>query len=52
MMTLTTVVYGLPLRLSPAGLNFLILFMVIGAAAAGYLLPTAVQSLHARGSKG
>jgi len=45
MMTVTTVGYGPPLPLSPAGRNFSILFMVVGVGTAGYLLSTAVQSL-------
>src|SRR5918911_4880517 len=44
-MTVTTVGYGPPLPLSPAGRNFSILFMVVGVGTAGYLLSTAVQSL-------
>ena len=44
-MTVTTVGYGPPLPLSPAGRNFSILFMVLGVGTAGYLLSTAVQSL-------
>lgn len=44
-MTVTTVGYGPPLPLSPAGRNFSILFMVIGVGTAGYLLSTAVQAL-------
>ncbi|HEX6184165.1 MAG TPA: potassium channel protein [Pyrinomonadaceae bacterium] len=44
-MTVTTVGYGPPLPLTPAGRNFSILFMVIGVGTAGYLLSTAVQSL-------
>ena len=45
MMTVTTVGYGPPLPLTPAGRNFSILFMVVGVGTAGYLLSTAVQSL-------
>lgn len=45
MMTVTTVGYGPPLPLSPAGRNFAIFFMVLGVGTAGYLLSTAVQSL-------
>lgn len=45
MMTVTTVGYGPPLPLSPAGRNFSIFFMVLGVGTAGYLLSTAVQSL-------
>jgi voltage-gated potassium channel len=44
-MTVTTVGYGPPLPLSPAGRDFSILFMVVGVGTAGYLLSTAVQSL-------
>ena len=44
-MTVTTVGYGPPLPLSPAGRNFAIFFMVLGVGTAGYLLSTAVQSL-------
>ncbi|MGB8508802.1 MAG: potassium channel protein [Pyrinomonadaceae bacterium] len=44
-MTVTTVGYGPPLPLSPAGRNFSIFFMVVGVGTAGYLLSTAVQSL-------
>jgi voltage-gated potassium channel len=44
-MTVTTVGYGPPLPLTPAGRNFSILFMVVGVGTAGYLLSTAVQSL-------
>jgi voltage-gated potassium channel len=44
-MTVTTVGYGPPLPLSPAGRNFSIFFMVLGVGTAGYLLSTAVQSL-------
>lgn len=45
MMTVTTVGYGPPLPLTPAGRNFSIFFMVLGVGTAGYLLSTAVQSL-------
>src|ERR1044072_6367446 len=45
MMTVTTVGYGPPLPLSPAGRNFSIVFMVLGVGTAGCLLSTAVQSL-------
>src|SRR5687768_10824864 len=45
LMTVTTVGYGPPQPLSPAGRNFAILFMVVGVGTAGYLLSTAVQSL-------
>src|SRR5215210_1726213 len=44
-MTVTTVGYGPPLPLTPAGRNFSIFFMVLGVGTAGYLLSTAVQSL-------
>jgi voltage-gated potassium channel len=44
-MTVTTVGYGPPLPLSPAGRNFAIFFMLLGVGTAGYLLSTAVQSL-------
>jgi voltage-gated potassium channel len=44
-MTVTTVGYGPPLPLSPAGRNFSVFFMVLGVGTAGYLLSTAVQSL-------
>lgn len=45
LMTVTTVGYGPPFPLTPAGRNFSILFMVVGVGTAGYLLSTAVQSL-------
>ena len=45
LMTVTTVGYGPPLPLSPAGRNFSIFFMVVGVGTAGYLLSTAVQAL-------
>jgi voltage-gated potassium channel len=45
MMTVTTVGYGPPLPLSPAGRNFAIFFMFIGVGMVGYLLSTAVQAL-------
>src|SRR5919199_1069005 len=44
-MTVTTVGYGPPKDLSPAGRNFAIFFMVVGVGTAGYLLSSAVQSL-------
>src|SRR5918998_2420430 len=44
-MTVTTVGYGPPPPLSPAGRNLSIFFMVLGVGTAGYLLSTAVQSL-------
>src|SRR5215213_841969 len=44
-MTVTTVGYGPPNELSPAGRDFATVFMVIGVGTAGYLLSTAVQSL-------
>src|ERR1044071_9763870 len=44
-MTVTTVGYGPPKELSPAGRNFATFFMVVGVGTAGYLLSTAVQSL-------
>jgi voltage-gated potassium channel len=44
-MTVTTVGYGPPKELSPAGRDFAIVFMVVGVGTAGYLLSTAVQSL-------
>jgi voltage-gated potassium channel len=44
-MTVTTVGYGPPRELSPAGKGFATVFMVISVGTAGYLLSTAVQSL-------
>jgi voltage-gated potassium channel len=44
-MTVTTVGYGPPKELSPAGRNFATFFMIVGVGTAGYLLSTAVQSL-------
>ena len=44
-MTLSTVGYGPPVPLTPAGRNFAIVFMVVGVGTTGYLLSTAVQSL-------
>ena len=44
-MTVTTVGYGPPAALTPAGRDFAILFMVVGVGTAGYLLSTAVQAL-------
>ena len=44
-MTVTTVGYGPPKELSPAGRDFATVFMLIGVGTAGYLLSTAVQSL-------
>lgn len=44
-MTVTTVGYGPPLPLTPAGRNFAIFFMVVGVGTAGYLLSSAVQAL-------
>jgi voltage-gated potassium channel len=44
-MTVTTVGYGPPKDLSPAGRGFATVFMLIGVGTAGYLLSTAVQSL-------
>ncbi len=44
-MTVTTVGYGPPRELSPAGRHFATVFMVVGVGTAGYLLSTAVQSL-------
>jgi voltage-gated potassium channel len=44
-MTVTTVGYGSPATLSPAGRNFAIFFMLLGVGTTGYLLSTAVQSL-------
>lgn len=45
LMTVTTVGYGPPLPLTPAGRNFAIFFMLVGVGTAGYLLSTAVQAL-------
>jgi voltage-gated potassium channel len=45
LMTVTTVGYGPPLPLTPAGRDFAIVFMVVGVGTAGYLLSTAVQAL-------
>ncbi len=44
-MTVTTVGYGAPHPLSPAGRTFTIFFMIVGVGAAGYALSTAVQAL-------
>jgi len=44
-MTVTTVGYGPPVALTPAGRDFAIVFMVVGVGTAGYLLSTAVQAL-------
>jgi voltage-gated potassium channel len=44
-MTVTTVGYGPPLPLSPAGRDFSIVFMLVGVGTTGYLLSTAVQAL-------
>jgi voltage-gated potassium channel len=44
-MTVTTVGYGPPLPLSPAGRDFAIFFMIVGVGTVGYLLSTAVQAL-------
>ncbi|MDQ3919796.1 MAG: potassium channel protein [Acidobacteriota bacterium] len=44
-MTVTTVGYGAPQELSPAGRAFAIVFMVVGVGTAGYLLSSAVQAL-------
>lgn len=44
-MTVTTVGYGPPVPLTPAGRDFAIVFMVVGVGTAGYLLSTAVQAL-------
>src|SRR6059058_4162769 len=44
-MTVTTVGYGTPVALTPAGRDFAIVFMVVGVGTAGYLLSTAVQAL-------
>jgi len=44
-MTVTTVGYGPPLPLSPAGRDFSILFMLVGVGTTGYLLSTAVQAV-------
>ncbi len=45
LMTVTTVGYGPPVPLSPAGRNFAILYMVVGVGTAGYLLSVALQTL-------
>ena len=45
LMTVTTVGYGPPHPLSPAGRNFSIFFMVVGVGTAGYALSSAVQAL-------
>jgi voltage-gated potassium channel len=45
LMTVTTVGYGPPHPLSPAGRNFSIVFMVVGVGTAGYALSSAVQAL-------
>ena len=44
-MTVTTVGYGPPVALTPAGRNFSVVFMVVGVGVTGYLLSTAVQAL-------
>ena len=44
-MTVTTVGYGPPVPLTPAGRDFSTLFMVVGVGTTGYLLSTAVQAL-------
>jgi voltage-gated potassium channel len=44
-MTVTTVGYGAPRELSPAGRAFATVFMVVGVGTAGYLLSSAVQAL-------
>jgi voltage-gated potassium channel len=44
-MTVTTVGYGPPKELTPAGRGFAIVFMVVGVGTAGYLLSSAVQAL-------
>lgn len=44
-MTVTTVGYGAPHALSPAGRNFAIFFMIVGVGTAGYALSSAVQAL-------
>ena len=44
LMTVTTVGYGPPQPLTPAGRNFAIFFMVVGVGTAGYALTSAVQA--------
>ena len=44
-MTVTTVGYGPPKELTPAGRDFAIFFMVVGVGTTGYLLSSAVQAL-------
>src|SRR5947209_6183804 len=44
-MTVTTVGYGPPKELTPAGRNFAIVFMVVGVGTAGLLLSSAVPAL-------
>ena len=44
-MTVTTVGYGPPVPLTPAGRDFAILFMVVGVGTTGYLLSLALQTL-------
>jgi voltage-gated potassium channel len=44
-MTLTTVGYGPPLPLTPAGRDFAIVFMVVGVGTTGYLISVALQTL-------
>jgi voltage-gated potassium channel len=44
-MTVTTVGYGAPKELTPAGQGFAIVFMIVGVGTAGYLLSSAVQAL-------
>ncbi len=44
-MTLTTVGYGPPVPLSPAGRDFAIVFMVVGVGTTGYIISIALQSL-------
>lgn len=45
LMTVTTVGYGPPQPLSPAGRNFSIFFMVVGVGTAAYAFSSAVQAL-------
>jgi voltage-gated potassium channel len=44
-MTITTVGYGPPLPLTPAGRDFAIVFMVVGVGTTGYLISVALQTL-------
>ena len=45
LMTVTTVGYGPPQPLSPAGRNFSIFFMIVGVGTAAYAFSSAVQAL-------